>query len=402
MTSLRFFSVVLGGYMKAITCEMCGGHDLIKSEGLYVCQSCGTKYSPDDAVKLVVEISGPITIDRTSDLQNYVILARRAINSSEPEKAKKYYDEVLHINANCWEAELFSLVFSSINNGSPLDKRSLILKTLVKVLDDTKQNIESDKQKEILRVVFNEINFLSVYLNKCVFYICYSIKYGGRKNKKHPEYEEFLNSLQMYKNHPIASTSCIERYEVAVSFIEYSVDVFETYGKQVFSLFGSYYKPYVLSAFKRCLKIYNKYYETVEGLNVERRNSIIEFLCKNDPSMEEYIRNENLEKLDKMIDYFGEKKQRYDEIDALKKKIIDIEKPSLQEITIEQSREKDNAIWELEVITATLQMYYQEFGNCEVQFDDSNPVVLEKLKEIIVSGKASSIQEAVKHYHSIC
>lgn len=37
--------------MKQLICEMCGGSDLIKQEGVFVCQSCGTKYSVEEAKK---------------------------------------------------------------------------------------------------------------------------------------------------------------------------------------------------------------------------------------------------------------------------------------------------------------------------------------------------------------
>ena len=35
--------------MKAVTCELCGSNDIIKIEGYFVCQHCGTKYSIDEA-----------------------------------------------------------------------------------------------------------------------------------------------------------------------------------------------------------------------------------------------------------------------------------------------------------------------------------------------------------------
>ena len=38
--------------MKAIVCEMCGGRDLVKQDGLYVCQHCGCKYSAEEAGNL--------------------------------------------------------------------------------------------------------------------------------------------------------------------------------------------------------------------------------------------------------------------------------------------------------------------------------------------------------------
>ena len=43
--------------MKAIVCEMCGSQDFVKKNGMYVCQNCRTKYDPDEAKKLMVEVS---------------------------------------------------------------------------------------------------------------------------------------------------------------------------------------------------------------------------------------------------------------------------------------------------------------------------------------------------------
>ena len=33
--------------MKEFTCKKCGSNDLVKEDGLYICQHCGTKYKPD-------------------------------------------------------------------------------------------------------------------------------------------------------------------------------------------------------------------------------------------------------------------------------------------------------------------------------------------------------------------
>ena len=38
--------------MKQMVCEMCGGTDLIKQDGVFVCQTCGTKYSIEEAKKM--------------------------------------------------------------------------------------------------------------------------------------------------------------------------------------------------------------------------------------------------------------------------------------------------------------------------------------------------------------
>lgn len=46
--------------MKVLVCEMCGSNEFIKQDGLYVCQSCGTKYTVEEARKLMIE--GPVTV----------------------------------------------------------------------------------------------------------------------------------------------------------------------------------------------------------------------------------------------------------------------------------------------------------------------------------------------------
>ena len=48
--------------MKAIVCEMCTSHDVVKQGGFYVCQNCGTKYTVEDARKLMVEVAGKVDV----------------------------------------------------------------------------------------------------------------------------------------------------------------------------------------------------------------------------------------------------------------------------------------------------------------------------------------------------
>lgn len=47
--------------MKKIACEMCGSTDIIKKDGVFVCEYCGCKYSPEEAIKLIVEVDGITT-----------------------------------------------------------------------------------------------------------------------------------------------------------------------------------------------------------------------------------------------------------------------------------------------------------------------------------------------------
>ena len=56
--------------MKAIKCELCGSGDLVKQEGVFVCQHCGTKYSLEEARKLMVEINGTVDVQGTVKIDN--------------------------------------------------------------------------------------------------------------------------------------------------------------------------------------------------------------------------------------------------------------------------------------------------------------------------------------------
>ena len=56
--------------MKKIVCELCGSNDLKTKDGEYECQYCGTKYSIEEAKKLIVE--GKVKIDKSDDIANYI------------------------------------------------------------------------------------------------------------------------------------------------------------------------------------------------------------------------------------------------------------------------------------------------------------------------------------------
>ena len=103
--------------MKAIVCEMCGSQDLVKQDGVYVCQNCGTKYSVEVAKKLMidgpVEVTGTVKIDSDSRIENLYKLARRAKDEENTENAAKYYSEILLERPNDWEAQFFSAYYEA-------------------------------------------------------------------------------------------------------------------------------------------------------------------------------------------------------------------------------------------------------------------------------------------------
>lgn len=54
--------------MKVIKCELCGNNQLVKQGDYFVCQFCGTKYAPEAAKKLIVDIASPVSIDGTVEV----------------------------------------------------------------------------------------------------------------------------------------------------------------------------------------------------------------------------------------------------------------------------------------------------------------------------------------------
>lgn len=99
--------------MKRLTCEMCGSTDLIKEGGVFVCQSCGCKYSVEEAKKMMiegtVEITGTVKVDHTKNVENYLAMARNAMKTTNiqgQKEAEEYANKVLELDSNNWEAWL--------------------------------------------------------------------------------------------------------------------------------------------------------------------------------------------------------------------------------------------------------------------------------------------------------
>ena len=104
--------------MKALQCEMCGSQDLVKDDGVFVCQSCGTKYTVEEAKKMMVEgtvdVKGTVKVDTSDELKNLYEIARRAKDADNSENAAKYYDMILIKDPSSWEANYYVVYFKSM------------------------------------------------------------------------------------------------------------------------------------------------------------------------------------------------------------------------------------------------------------------------------------------------
>lgn len=96
--------------MKQLTCEMCGSTDLIKQDGIFVCQSCGCKYSVGEAKKMMIEgtvdVSGStVKVDNSALVENYMTMAKNAYTAKNLKEAEEYCNKIIEIepkNAEAW------------------------------------------------------------------------------------------------------------------------------------------------------------------------------------------------------------------------------------------------------------------------------------------------------------
>lgn len=158
--------------MKRLTCEMCGSTDLIKQDGVFVCQTCGCKYSIEEAKKMMVEgtvdVSGStVKVDNERKIENLRTLADRAKAERDTETAAKYFEELLKEDPNNWEANFYTIYYAAHNIkiaqiGSAANRVSNIIDTVYSLI---KENLHTpDDQKEAGREVAYAVANFSSYL----------------------------------------------------------------------------------------------------------------------------------------------------------------------------------------------------------------------------------------------
>jgi hypothetical protein len=163
--------------MKALMCEICHSTEFVKDGGVFVCQSCGTKYSLDEAKKMMidgaVEVTGTVKIDSSSELTNLYEIARRAKDTNNSENALRYYDMILVKDPRSWEANFYVVFFRAMSckiaqiHGAAISVSNCIPSTLTLVKTDI---VEEEERKRIVDELYVRTSQISQML------------YNGAKN----------------------------------------------------------------------------------------------------------------------------------------------------------------------------------------------------------------------------
>lgn len=161
---------------------MCGSNNIVKQDGYYVCQMCGTKYTVEEARKLMIEgkvdVSGStVIIDNSAELRNLYDLARRARANNNSENAQKYYDQIIIKDPSSWEANFYTTYYQSMNC-----KIGEIRVAAVRIsnCEDTVFNLIKDNvtDPDEQRKAVDEVAAKLIYISEMLF-IAYKNHYDG-------------------------------------------------------------------------------------------------------------------------------------------------------------------------------------------------------------------------------
>lgn len=104
--------------MKKIVCELCECMEFTKEGGMFVCNSCGTKYTAEEARGMMREVEGatpavtggapvaPVGNPNQQQIDNMLILAANAFEADNNQEAENYCNQVIALDAMSYKAWL--------------------------------------------------------------------------------------------------------------------------------------------------------------------------------------------------------------------------------------------------------------------------------------------------------
>lgn len=141
----------------ALTCELCESTDVLKEDGMFVCQGCGTKYTVEEAKKLLSGGGSEGAAGgsaRQDKIDNYLTLATNALDSSNNSEAENYASKVLELDANNARAWLIKGEANGYTSGYYEDQsltaaaKNIRRNQISKYEKDAKDKIRKKKEAE--------------------------------------------------------------------------------------------------------------------------------------------------------------------------------------------------------------------------------------------------------------
>ncbi len=130
--------------MKAIVCELCGSNEIIKQDGFFTCQSCGTKYDLEEARKLM-NIS-VVKVDLSSEVDNRLKNAINEYKAGNTEVAYQLFVEILNIDSDNPEAIIYKALSSGWSSSVSNNKMISTASEIERALDIMRKQKDSDDE----------------------------------------------------------------------------------------------------------------------------------------------------------------------------------------------------------------------------------------------------------------
>ena len=138
--------------MKALQCEMCGSQDMVKQDGYFVCQHCGTRYSVEEAKKMMVEgtveVQGTVKVDNSDTIKNYLEMVKLAVESEDVNTADTYITKILELDSNNFEAWFYRAKITGWGSSIANDKTKTAVVAAKKAIslapDENKEEVAEE------------------------------------------------------------------------------------------------------------------------------------------------------------------------------------------------------------------------------------------------------------------
>ena len=191
--------------MKALVCEMCSSPNLIKKDGMYVCENCGTRYTVEEARKMMidgtVDVQGTVKVDNSAFVQKYLANARRAKQKEDWEEVEKYYNMVEQNDPSNIEAIFYSAYGKAKSTLVDADiyKRQAafkVLKNCISIIDDRYQ-VNRRAENEI--VINNMADDLASMICSEFVYTEKTNGYGFKTDNRNETYVLFGSLIYAFK-----------------------------------------------------------------------------------------------------------------------------------------------------------------------------------------------------------
>ena len=212
--------------METIKCELCGSNDILKVDGMFVCQYCGTKYSVEEAKKIMLEgtvdVKGTVKVDNTDTVERFLQNAHRAKQKQDCEETEKYYNLVEASQPENWEAVYYSAYAKIMKFQTDILHIIPAIDVLLNSMDQIIYQVEKlpqDKEGDFLSKISSELKKLTANISKetitgaqaNLYMLSHMLKVRGKLARIHYAFADELD--EKIEKYDLAKQLILENYK---------------------------------------------------------------------------------------------------------------------------------------------------------------------------------------------